>query len=71
MFDTSVLRAARARAVAIASAVITAAGSASAAVPADVTTALGDMKADGLVIAGAVLVAAVAIYAVKRIRSAL
>lgn len=66
-----ILRSVRARAVAVASAVTAAAGSASAAVPAEVTTALTSLKEDGLVVAGAVLVAAIAIYAVKRIRSAL
>lgn len=45
--------------------------SASAAVPADVTTAIGDMKTDGLVVAGAVLVAIIAIAAVKFIRKGL
>jgi len=71
MFKSSVLRTVRARAVAVASAVIAAAGSASAAVPAEVTTALSDMKADGLVVAGAVLVAVIAIAAVKFIRKGL
>jgi len=47
------------------------AGSAFAAVPAEVTTAIGDMKADGLVVAGAVLVAIIAIAAVKFIRKGL
>lgn len=46
-------------------------GSAMAAVPADVTTALADMKADGLVVAGAVLVAIIAIAAIKFIRKGL
>ncbi len=67
----SVLRTVRARAIAVAAAVTAAAGSASAAVPAEVTTALADMKADGLVVAGAVLVAIIAISAVKFIRKGL
>ena len=47
------------------------AGSAMAAVPPEVTTAIGDMKTDGLVVAGAVLVAIIAIAAVKFIRKGL
>ena len=47
------------------------AGSAFAAVPAEVTTALGDMKTDGLAVAGLVLVAIIAITAVKFIRKGL
>lgn len=50
---------------------VTAAGSAMAAVPTEVTTAITDMKADGLVVAGAVLVAIIAIAAVKFIRKGL
>lgn len=46
-------------------------GSAFAAVPADVTSALGDLKTDGLVIAGAVLVAIIAIAAFKMMRKAI
>lgn len=46
-------------------------GSAFAAVPVEVTTAITDMKADGLVVAGAVLVAIIAIAAVKFIRKGL
>lgn len=49
-------------------ALFAAAGSAFAEVPAEVTTALADMKADGLVVAGAVLVAIIAIAAIKFIR---
>jgi len=45
--------------------------SAFAAVPTEVTTAIGDMKSDGLVVAGAVLVAIIAIAAVKFIRKGL
>lgn len=48
-----------------------AAGSAMAAVPADVTTAISDMKADGLTVATAVLVAIIAIAAVKFLRKAM
>lgn len=48
-----------------------AAGSAMAAVPAEVSTALGDMKTDGLAVAGLVLVAIIAIAAVKFMRKAL
>ncbi len=47
------------------------AGSAFAAVPADVTTAITDMKADALTVAGAVLVAIIAVAAVKFIRKGL
>lgn len=39
-----------------------------AAVPADVTTALTDMKADALTVAGVVLVAIIAVLAIKFIR---
>lgn len=45
--------------------------SAFAAVPADVTTALTDMKADALTVAGVVLVAIIAVAAVKFIRKGL
>lgn len=47
------------------------AGSAFAAVPAEVTTAIGDMKTDGLVVAGAVLVAIIATAAIKFLRKAM
>ena len=47
------------------------AGQAFAAVPAEVTTALGDAKADGLTVAGLVLVIIIAIAAFKFIRRAL
>lgn len=46
-------------------------GSVYAAVPADVTTALGDMKTDGLTIAGVVLVATIAVFAFKFMRKGL
>lgn len=42
-----------------------------AAVPAEVTTALGDMKTDALAIGGAVLLGVVAIFAFKFIRKGL
>lgn len=45
--------------------------SAFAAVPADVTTALTDMKADALTVAAVVLVAIIAVAAVKFIRKGL
>jgi len=48
-----------------------AAGQAMAAVPAEVTTSITDMKADGLSVAGSVLAAVIAIAAVKFIRKGL
>lgn len=45
--------------------------SAFAAVPTEVTSALDAAKADGLVVAGAVLVAIVAMYAFKLMRKGL
>lgn len=47
-----------------------AAGSAMAAVPADVTTALGDAKTDSLTVAGLALVVIIAIAAFKYMRKA-
>lgn len=47
------------------------AGSAMAAVPTEVTSALTDMKADALTVAGVVLVAIIAVAAVKFIRKGL
>jgi hypothetical protein len=44
---------------------------AQAAVPAEVSTALGDAKSDGLVIAGLVLVAIIALFAFKLMRKGL
>lgn len=44
------------------------AGSVLAAVPADVTTAIADMKADALTVATAVLVALIVVAAIKFIR---
>lgn len=49
-------------------AALVASGSAHAALPAEVTTALADMKTDGVTIAGAVLVAIIAITAIKLLR---
>ncbi len=43
-------------------------GSVFAAVPAEVTTAISDMKADGITVATAVLVAVIALAAIKFIR---
>lgn len=51
--------------VAAGSALTLAAGSALAAVPTDVTTAMGDMKTDGIAVATAFLVAIIAIAAFK------
>lgn len=48
--------------------VVATAGAAMAAVPAEVNTALGDMKTDGLAVAGMVLVAVIALAAVKFMR---
>lgn len=45
--------------------------SAFAAVPTEVSTALGEMKADALIVAGVVLVAIIAVAAVKFIRKGL
>lgn len=44
--------------------------SASAAVPADVTTAISTMQADGVTVATAFVVAAIAVAAIKFLRSA-
>ncbi len=52
-------------------ALLAAAGSAFAAVPAEVTTAISDMKSDGLIVASAVLVAVIAIAAIKFLRKAM
>jgi len=49
-------------------AVLASAGSAFAAVPADVSTALTDMKADALTVAGLVIVALIAVMAFKFMR---
>lgn len=46
-------------------------GSAMAAVPTEVSTALTDMKADALTVAGIVLVAIIAVAAIKFIRKGL
>ena len=52
----------------IPAAVLASAGSAFAAVPADVTTALTDMKTDALTVAGLVIVALIAVMAFKFMR---
>lgn len=57
-------------AVAVASSVLVA-QSAMAAVPANVTTALTDLQADAVTVAGVVLVAIVAVFAFKFIRKGL
>ena len=49
-------------------AVLASAGSAFAAVPAEVSTALTDMKADALTVAGLVIVAFIAVMAFKFMR---
>lgn len=52
-------------------ALLVAAGvSANAAVPADVTTAISTMQADGVTVATAFVVAAIAVAAIKFLRSA-
>lgn len=45
-------------------------GSAMAAVPADITTAISTMSADGVTVATAFVVAAIAVAAIKFLRSA-
>mgnify|MGYP000158461136 CR=1 FL=1 len=45
-------------------------GSAFAAVPAEVTAAISTMQADGVIVASAFLVAAIAVAAIKFLRSA-
>jgi hypothetical protein len=50
---------------------MTLAARASAEVPAEVTTALADLKTDALAVAGTILAAIVAIYAFKFIRKGL
>lgn len=47
------------------------AGTAHAAIPANVTSALDDLSADALTVAGIVLAAVVAVYAFKFIRKGL
>lgn len=53
-----------------AGAALLAAGAAHAAVPADVTTAISTMQADGVTVATAFVVAAIAVAAIKFLRSA-
>jgi len=50
--------------------VLATSGAAMAAVPADITSAIGDMKADGIVVATAFVVAIIAVAAIKFLRSA-
>lgn len=57
-----------ARLSAVTALVLASTGSAFAALPADVTTAMADMKADGVLIGGAFLVVVIAIAAVKILR---
>jgi hypothetical protein len=45
-------------------------GAANAAVPADITTAISTMQADGVTVATAFVVAAIAVAAIKFLRSA-
>lgn len=59
-----------ARLAAISAALTLGAGSAFAAVPADVTTAISTMQADGVTVATAFVVAAIAVAAIKFLRSA-
>lgn len=59
------------RLAAIPAAVLALMGSAHAAVPVNVSTALTDLQADALTVAGIVLAAIVAVYAFKFIRKGL
>lgn len=61
----------RAKLAAVGTSLMVAGTSAMAAVPADVTTALADLKTDGVTVAGVILVAIIAIFAVKFIRKGL
>ena len=65
---TTVNRWADAKVGSVTALAVAGATSAHAAVPADVTTALTDMKADALVVAGLVLVAVIAVVAFKFMR---
>lgn len=53
-----------------AGAALLAAGAARAAVPADITTAISTMQTDGVTVATAFVVAAIAVAAIKFLRSA-
>jgi hypothetical protein len=55
----------------VSSATLAAMGQAHAAIPAEVTTALGALSTDALTVAGIVLAAIVAVYAFKFIRKGL
>lgn len=54
----------------IPAAVLAASGSAQAAVPADITTAISTMQTDGVTVATAFVVASIAVAAIKFLRSA-
>lgn len=56
------------RAAGVAALIAASTGSAMAALSTEVTTAIADMKADGILIAGAFLVACIAMAAVKVLR---
>jgi len=61
----------KAKLAALAASAATALTSAHAAVPAEVTTALEDLSSDAVTVAGVVLAAVVAVYAIKFIRKGL
>jgi len=56
--------------LAVAGAIMAAAGGAHAEVPAAITTAISTMQADGVTVATAFVVAAIAVAAIKFLRSA-
>lgn len=56
--------------LAVTGALLAAATGAHAAVPADITEAIGTMKADGITVATAFVVAVIAVAAIKFLRSA-
>lgn len=56
------------RAAGVASLIAATTGSAMAALPAEATTAIADMKADGVLLAAAFLVVCIAVAAVKILR---
>ncbi|GKT01395.1 major capsid protein [Acidovorax sp. SUPP3434] len=60
-----------AKAAAAGAALALSAGSALAEIPAESKTALGGMKADGMEMAGIVLVAIIAVFAIKFLRKGL
>ncbi len=59
------------RIAAVAAAPLTLVGTAQAAIPADVSTALGSLSTDALQVAGIVLAAIIAVFAFKFIRKGL